>query len=1086
MNQGFKLLLVSDSMRDRALLTSALGLPASTAVHVADIDGLRDALTREPWDAVLCAAAMAQLPVVKLLPMVDTMAGGTPVIVIADEIGPEAAVDLMRAGAADVILRENLSQRLQPALARECALATERQHAASDAAEFVRAEQQLHSLAQNFPGVMYQRAMAGDGSISYPFVSGRGLEFGDRGLAPAIGDVSDLMKAVLPEDREQLQRQIADSARDLTGIDIELRYRVQDADIRWVRSLSQPRRQADGGVVWDAVAIDVTEQKAALEALGHSEQRLALLQGVALAIAEARDFDTALTAALKLVCENTGWSYGITWLPDRERNVLAPGPSWHIDDPRLEALDRTRAGTTFAPGEGAVGRAWSTRSVQWNSDVQVFAVAPSARLAAMHAAGLRSVFAVPIIVDDEVLAVFGFGMIRLAQEDRHILDSIAAVAAQIGSALKRKRIEQALHESQERFEATFMNAPVGISHIGLDGRFTLVNDALCNMLGYGRDELLQCTFDTLTHPDDRSSTRDRVTQLFNGEIERVTIEKRNIRPDGSIVWVSVTSTIKRDVSRKPVYMISVVVDISARKAVEQRLQQSEARYRELIDVLPNGIIVHVDGRIAFANPAAARLLGAEAPELLHGMRALDILHPDEHAAAAQNIKDTLSGKIDYRAANVAVDRRVICFDGSEKIAELTAIPIGFDGKPGLLIAGTDISERKQAEAERRALEAQLRQLQKMEAIGNLTGGIAHDFNNLLTVVLGNLELVQEQVPPDDTIAKRVAAAVAAAHRGADLTHRLLAFSRQQPLQPTRIAVPAQLAEALPMLVRTLGSTIAVEADLAADTWPVDVDASQLDNAVLNLAINARDAMPDGGRLSIASRNVVIDEHDAAEAEMPPGDYVRIAVRDTGTGMPEHVRERVFDPFFTTKPVGKGTGLGLSMVYGFVKQSGGHVSIESVVGRGTEVALLLPRAGNALALPGEQPVQVSTDSGGETILVVEDDPGLRSLAVTMLSGFGYDVLAAASGAEGFMLLTAHPEVDLLFSDVMLADGMNGAELGRRARELRPDLRILYTTGYTQDAFSASEIEQEGFLLLHKPYRRLQLGEMVRLALTAAAR
>jgi CheY-like chemotaxis protein len=371
----------------------------------------------------------------------------------------------------------------------------------------------------------------------------------------------------------------------------------------------------------------------------------------------------------------------------------------------------------------------------------------------------------------------------------------------------------------------------------------------------------------------------------------------------------------------------------------------------------------------------------------------------------------------------------------------------------------------------------------MEAIGNLTGGVAHDFNNLLTVVLGNLELVQEQVLPDDTIGKRIAAAVAAAQRGAELTHRLLAFSRQQPLQPTRIAVTAQLAAAVPLLRRTLGGAVVIEADLAADTWPVDVDASQLDNAVLNLALNARDAMPDGGRLTIASRNVAVEAPAAAEAEIPPGDYVRIAICDTGTGMPEPVRERAFDPFFTTKAVGKGTGLGLSMVYGFVKQSGGHASIESAVGRGTEVILLLPRAGNATAQPGEALVDALPGSDSETILVVEDDGDLRSLAVTMLRGFGYAVLAAASGAEGLAVLAARPEVALLFSDVILADGINGAELGRRARQLRPGLRILYTTGYTQDAFAPSEIEQEGFLLLHKPYRRRQLGEMVRQALTA---
>ncbi|HUN51027.1 MAG TPA: PAS domain S-box protein, partial [Candidatus Sulfotelmatobacter sp.] len=839
-----------------------------------------------------------------------------------------------------------------------------------------------------------------------------------------------------------------------------------------------------GGVVWDAVAVDITAQKAALAALARSERRLALLQGVALAIAEADDFDAALTAALRLACEANGWSYGIAWVPDAARNVLVAKASWHIDEPRFAALDSTRDDTVFAPGIGAVGRAWASRTVQWNRDVQVSAVAPPARVLAMRAAGIRSALAVPIIVDDEVLAVLAFGMLTLEEEDQDLFDSITAVAAQIGSALKRKRIEQALQESQARFEATFMNAPVGISHIGPDGRFIIVNDALCALLGYKREELLGRTVEDVTHPDDRAAARARMAGVFSGKAERVTAEKRNLRRDGTTAWMAVTSAVKRDAEGRPLYMIAVSQDISARKAMEQKLQQSEARYRELIEILPNAIIVHIDGRVAFANPAAARVLGADSPEQLLGMGALEMLHPDEHAAALANIRDAMGGKMDYRSAAHAVDRRVLRRDGSERIAELTALPINFDGKPGLLVAGSDVTERKQSEAERAALEAQLRQLQKMEAIGRLTGGIAHDFNNILTVVLGNLELVQEHDNLETAIARRVAAAIGATRRGADLTHRLLAFSRQQPLQPTRIDVNEQLAEAIPMLARTLGEAIAVEADLAAGVPTVNVDASQLDSAVLNLAINARDAMPDGGRLVIASCNVTVDKRAATEAEIAAGDYVRISLCDTGCGIPAHALGRVFDPFFTTKEVGKGTGLGLSMVYGFVKQSGGHISVTSEVGRGTEVALLLPcLAGASPAVRGE-PVEAAVVGGSESILVVEDDASLRSLAVAFLSGFGYRVLAARDAVEGMAVLEAHPEVALLFTDVVLPGGMNGAELAERARRLRPNIGVLYTSGYPQGAFSAGALSQEGFHLLQKPYRRRQLGEMVRFALAAA--
>ncbi|WP_370195822.1 MULTISPECIES: ATP-binding protein [Aurantimonas] len=381
--------------------------------------------------------------------------------------------------------------------------------------------------------------------------------------------------------------------------------------------------------------------------------------------------------------------------------------------------------------------------------------------------------------------------------------------------------------------------------------------------------------------------------------------------------------------------------------------------------------------------------------------------------------------------------------------------------------------------ERLRAEDQIRQMQKMEAVGQLTGGIAHDFNNMLAIVIGGLNLVQRRLAKGDTdVGQFISGAMEGANRAATLTQRLLAFSRQQPLSPQALKANDMVSDMSELLRRTLGETIQMETVLAGGLWQTYADAGQLENVVLNLAVNARDAMPDGGRLTIETANCHLDNAYAAEHGVAEGQYVLVAVTDNGSGMPPEVAAKAFDPFFTTKGVGKGTGLGLSQVFGFVKQSGGHVKIYSEPDHGTSVKIYLPRYyGNA-----EAPVRTSArgvpyGKSSEVILVVEDDLRVRELAVQMLRDLGYGVLEAEDGACGLQMLDRHPEVCLLFTDVVMP-GMSGRLFADEARRRKPELRVLFTTGYSRNAIVHNGVLDPGVHLLPKPASLEQLALKVR--------
>jgi two-component system, cell cycle sensor histidine kinase and response regulator CckA len=568
-----------------------------------------------------------------------------------------------------------------------------------------------------------------------------------------------------------------------------------------------------------------------------------------------------------------------------------------------------------------------------------------------------------------------------------------------------------------------------------------------------------------------AADRERVVEALGraaGSSERQELEYRLVAPDGGVVWVmNAFRGLTDGQGRRPVN--GVIVDLTRRKEAElallQQLSRSEEEYRSLFDVHPNPVWVYDLETLRFlaVNEATVRQYGWSRQELA-SMTIADIRPPEDVAtmiAAVSNVSDgfTRSGPWHHQKR-----------DGTVFAVEISSHTTTFGGRRAEVVMAVDVSDR-------RALEQQLLQAQKMEAVGQLAGGVAHDFNNLALVIAGHADLLLERPDHDERVRQSALEIRRAADQASALARQLLAFSRRQVLRPVEIDVGDVVGELVPMLSRLIGDNIALSTQLAPDLGTVRADPAQLRQVVMNLALNARDAMPGGGRLSIETSGRALDEQLAeARLELAAGQYVVLAVSDTGRGMDEATRERIFEPFFTTKEPGKGTGLGLSTVFGIVKQSGGSIWVYSELDRGTTFKVYLPR--HSAGRPAEAEPQAEPDltPASGTLLLVEDHEQVRTLVHLLLEKQGYTVLAAASGGEALAAAAAHDgTIELMITDLVMP-GMDGKELAGRLRELRPDVRVLYTSGYAQGMVEGHELD-DGDAFLPKPYDQPELAAAI---------
>jgi PAS domain S-box-containing protein len=511
------------------------------------------------------------------------------------------------------------------------------------------------------------------------------------------------------------------------------------------------------------------------------------------------------------------------------------------------------------------------------------------------------------------------------------------------------------------------------------------------------------------------------------------------------------------------------------------LPSEAAQAAKLRGILESAVaaIITIDSRgiIESVNPATERLFGYEAAEL--SGQNVKILMPEpyraEHDGYLASYTHTGVKKIIGIGREVTGRRK----DGTTFPVHLAVSEFEADGRRYFTGMIQDISDRKHVEEALRESERRFAHAQKMEAVGQLTGGIAHDFNNLLLVISGNLELLEPHLPRDVS-RELLKDAQDAAALGSRLTDQLLTFARRRHLDPQVIHLNDLVVGITDMLRRTLGEHISLSTSLARDIWPTRADPGQFQSAIVNMAVNSRDAMPQGGKLVVETRNILLgSDHMDFHSELTPGEYVQLSISDTGMGMPSEVRDRVFEPFFTTKDKSRGTGLGLAMVYGFVKQSGGHVTIYSEDGLGTTINLYLPRADavSATAAPAAPRSALDPQARG-TILVVEDDARVRQLTIRRLELIGYQVLEAADGPTALEILRGIDPIDLVFTDLIMPGGLSGREVAVKARELRPGIKVLLTSGYAEELMHGEELQREQLKVLRKPYQQADLAAILR--------
>ena len=606
------------------------------------------------------------------------------------------------------------------------------------------------------------------------------------------------------------------------------------------------------------------------------------------------------------------------------------------------------------------------------------------------------------------------------------------------------------------------------------GHFLHVSPSAKDILGYDPDEMIGRNAVDFIHPGDLHNTRNEMRMARSGRAMR-NFQCRYLHRDGRVVTLTWTGMWSEPVQK---HFFSGR-DMTEQKRAEEGLQDSERMARGIIDTALDAFVQMDDmGVVVEWNPQAEAIFGWTRADAI-GKRLADLIVPDRyrtrHSEGLTRFLHTGEGAVLGRRFEIEALRR----DGKEIKIELSVTALRRRGGYMFNAFVRDLTDKL-------AADEHLRQAQKMETIGQLTGGIAHDFNNILTVITGTIEILEDGVAGDPDLVAIARMIDEAALRGAELTQRLLAFARRQPLQPRTTDVNTLIVDAAKLLRPTLGEHVEIESAFENDSWPALVDPSQLTTALLNLALNARDAMPDGGKLVLETGNVHLDDSYArVHDEVAPGPYVMIAVSDTGHGIPAAILDKVFDPFFTTKGTGKGTGLGLSMVYGFVKQSNGHIKIYSEEGHGTTIKIYLPRADARADEASVALGAIAIEGGSETILVVEDDPLVRNYVATQLNSLGYTTLTAANATEALEFIDGVKNFDLLFTDVIMPGSINGRQLADEAKRRRPSLRVLFTSGYTENAIVHHGRLDPGVLLLAKPYRKSDLARMVRIALTRDA-
>ncbi|TCO84385.1 PAS domain S-box-containing protein [Chthoniobacter flavus] len=923
------------------------------------------------------------------------------------------------------------------------------------------AEHEFHSLFDNAIEGIFQTTP--DGRI---LTANRALArmYGYDTPEHLIEKVTDVA-AQLYVDSTQRQALLDALRVEDTVSNFEFEVVRADGRLIWVRENVRAIRDEKGGLRYlEGTVEDVSD-------VWWGEQRRRLQYALARVLGDSATVEEARPRIISTICKALGWDAGIFF--EATSGALHAIEMWHATDIEMEELRMALPHLVYHRGHRLAGEAWAEGEPKWIAELSEELHYANADL--LLACGMSSVFAVPISVDGEVRYVLELFSSKIALPDSELLQVLGSISSQLGHLVERKLAEEALRRSEMRKAAILRSALDCIITFDLEGKITEFNPAAERAFGYSAEEAMGRELAGLIIPETLRESHRRGLALYNattvGSMAGRRMELVAMRADGSEFPIEMSIS-RFVIDGKPMFT-AYMRDITER-------QQAERITSELAAVVANSndaiVACTLDGKIVSWNVGAERIYGYAAEEVIG--KQLDILIPpdrlDEFPQALTMVKRGES------VANYETMR--VRKDGKRLSMSLTDSPIRSEGGrvTGLSSIARDITERKR-------LEEELLQSQKMDAVGRLAGGIAHDFNNILTAILGYSDLLIGQIDERQWMYKHLSEIRKAADFAASLTHQLLAFSRRQPLFLRVFNINDTVKNMQKMLQRVIGEHIQIHTHLKAEIGRLKADPSQLEQVLLNLCVNARDAMPNGGSISIETADVTyfLDDFYSVN-EMPAGEYVKLTICDTGTGMTADVKKHIFEPFFTTKEKGQGTGLGLATCYGIVKQSLGYITVDSQVGVGTTFSIYLPRVDESGEKSSIRKEVGQLPGGHETVLYVEDEITVRSLTAHVLRRLGYTVLEAGSGKQARDAIENHNgrEVHLLFSDVVLPDA-GGKELAEWFKQTRSgQTKLLFTSGYVDENILKRHGLELGTAFLQKPFTPADLAKKVREVLDSA--
>lgn len=881
-------------------------------------------------------------------------------------------------------------------------------------------QQALFTLMSNLPGVVYR--CLNDKYWTMKFFSDGCIEL--TGYKP--NELTNNKKIsyeeiIHPEDRGSVREIVNSAVTEKTRYHITYRIITKEGDVKWVWEQGRAVHSSKGDLRYlEGIIIDITKRQQTYEKLQRSEEKYKTIienNGVAICIVNENDLISTI---------NTEFENLVSYKKDEVEGKKTWRDFIYKDDlEKMEEYRRLRLSDPKLPP-----KKYEFRMIDRNGNIK------------------------------DIYATFG------------LIPNTKIAVASLLDITERKQMVEKLRKSEERFRVIFKSSAIGIARVDLDGRLIESNPAFQNMLGYSGKELSEMVFADFTHPDDVETDLKLFKELISGKRKEYNIEKRYIRKDKKIIWGHLTGSLVQAEDGKPLFGIGMVEDITERRQAEEALDKEHILLRTLIDELPDLIYVKDNkSRFTVANRRIAQFMGAETPGDLIGKTDFDYYSKD----IAQIFFSTEQNIIQTGKPYIQKDEPIPFPSGITRQVLTTKIPLrDTSGKIiGIIGMGHDLTEYKE-------LENQLLQSQKMDAIGRLTGGIAHDFNNVLTAIMGYTEFLQMKLKKDKTLLSYVKEIRKAGERAVSLTRQLLAFSRKQILQPMVININSIVTDMEKMLKRLIGEDIDLVAKLDPKLGNIKADPSQIDQIIMNIAINAKDAMPQGGKLTIETENVYLDRKYASiHVSAKPGAYVMLAISDNGVGMDKETKDQIFEPFFTTKKEGKGTGLGLSTVYGIVKQSGGNIWVYSEPKKGTTFKIYLPRVFSKIQQEQLSIGKVKKTTGTETIFIVEDEEQVREMISYGLKNFGYEVVQSKSGEDALDVIEKQEFhiYDLLITDIVLP-GLNGRELAEKVNQINEDTKVLYISGYADDAIVHHGILEEGINFLPKPFTLHDLGRKVR--------